>query len=223
MRRLLPTLAVVGIIVGAVGLAGCSGSKAPAAVVTQVGGPQETNSNYPGALVFPKAYGKPDVTLTDTANQPFNVATDTPAKVTLVYFGYTHCPDLCPLNMYLAASSIKAMPAADRRDVQVVFVTTDPTRDTPGVIRTWLNHFSPTFTGLTGTAAQIQDAEKSTGIPLSFAEKVTEPGASYAVVHAGYILVYTQGTAHLEFPAEIRPSQETHDLVSLVQHGWQSQ
>src|ERR1700722_9763729 len=94
MRRLLPTLAVVGIIVGAVGLAGCSGSKAPAAVVTQVGGPQETNSNYPGALVFPKAYGKPDVTLTDTANQPFNVATDTPAKVTLVYFGYTHCPDL---------------------------------------------------------------------------------------------------------------------------------
>ncbi len=117
-------------LAGALGLAGCS-SSTPAATITQVGGPQETNSNYPGALVFPKEYTKPNVVLTDTANQPFNIATDTPDKVTLVYFGYTHCPDLCPLNMYLAASSIAGMPAVDRHDVQVVFVTTDPTRDTP--------------------------------------------------------------------------------------------
>jgi protein SCO1/2 len=222
LRNISPAVAALGILAGALGFASCS-SSTPAATITQVGGPQETNSNYPGALVFPKAYKKPNVTLTDTANQPFNVATDTPAKVTLVYFGYTHCPDLCPLNMYLAASSIEAIPAAVRHDVQVVFVTTDPTRDTPGVIRTWLNHFSSTFTGLTGSVPQIQQAEKSTGIPLSFAEKVTEPGASYGVVHAGYILVYTRGVAHLEFPAEIRRSQETQDLVSLVQHGWQSQ
>jgi protein SCO1 len=223
IRKLAPAIAALGLLAGALGLAGCTSSKSAAGGITQVGGPQEINSNYPGALVFPKIYKKPNVTLTDTANQAFNIATDTPAKVTLVYFGYTHCPDLCPLNMYLASSSIKAMPAALRHDVQVVFVTTDPTRDTPSVIRTWLNHFSPTFTGLTGTIPQIQQAEKSTGIPLSFAEKVTEPGASYTVVHAGYILVYTQGAAHMEFPAQIRPSQETHDLVSLVQHGWQSQ
>lgn len=74
--------------------------------------------------------------------------------------------------------------------------------------------------GRVALARGVTGHEKSTGIPLSFAEKVTEPGASYAVVHAGYILVYTQGAAHMEFPAEIRPSQETQDLVSLVQHGW---
>jgi protein SCO1/2 len=142
--------------------------------------------------------------------------------VTLVYFGYTHCPDLCPLNMFSTATSIKGMPAAERHDVQVVFVTTDPDRDTPPVIRTWLNHFSQKFIGLTGSTAQIQSAERSAGIPLSFAEHVSEPGASYAVVHAGYVLVYSGGAAHLEFPAEIRPSQETHDLVALVQHGWQA-
>jgi protein SCO1 len=221
VRKLAPVVAALGVLVGSIAMAGCSSAK-PAAIITQVGGPQETNSNYPGALVFPRPYKKPNVILTDTADQPFNIATNTPGKVTLVYFGYTHCPDLCPLNMYLAAASIKAMPAADRRDVQVVFVTTDPTRDTPGVIRTWLDHFSPTFTGLTGTIPQIQQTEKSTGIPLSFAEKVSEPGASYGVVHAGYVLVYTQGVAHMEFPAEIHQSQETHDLVSLVQHGWQS-
>jgi protein SCO1 len=219
--RKFASAAVLGLLAGALGLAGCSSSR-PAAIVTQVGGPQETSPNYPGALIFPKSYKKPNVPLTDTANQAFNIATDTHAKVTLVYFGYTHCPDLCPLNMFLAASSIKAMPPSERRDVQVVFVTTDPTRDTPAVIRTWLNHFSASFTGLTGTIAQIQLAEKSTGIPLSFAEKVTEPGASYGVVHAGYILVYTQGVAHLEFPAEIRRPQETQDLISLVEHGWRS-
>jgi len=213
--------AFFGVLAGSLGLVGCSSSNQPAAIITQVGGPQETNSNYPGALMFPKTYKMPDVTLTDTANQPFNIASDTHAKVTLVYFGYTHCPDLCPLNMFLAASSISAMPAADRRDVQVVFVTTDPNRDTPGVIRTWLDHFSAAFTGLTGTVTQIQSAEQDTGVPLSSAAAAGAPGASYEVVHAGYILVYTRGRAHLEFPSEITRAQETHDLVALVQHGWQ--
>ena len=113
----------------------------------------------PARLVFPKAYVKPNVSLTDTDNQPFDIASDTDSKVTLVYFGYTHCPDLCPLNMFTAASAIRAMPAADHGQVKMVFVTTDPARDTPSVIQTWLGHFSPTFTGLTGTIAQIRGAE----------------------------------------------------------------
>ena len=57
---------------------------------------------------------KPNVTLTDTADRPFNIASDTGSRVTLVYFGYTHCPDLCPLNMCTAASAIRAMPPGDR-------------------------------------------------------------------------------------------------------------
>ncbi len=95
----------------------------------------------------------------------------------------------------------------------MVFVTTDPARDTPSVIQTWLSHFSSSFTGLTGTIAQIQSAETAIGMPLSFAEKSTSPGSSYEIVHAGYVLVYTQSRAHLEFPAEITVSEETHDLV----------
>ena len=159
-RCSLATCLVVtaGLLAGALGLSACSGSSGSGANISQVGGPAETNPHYPGALVFPKAYVKPDVSLTDTDNQPFNVASDTDSKVTLVYFGYTHCPDLCPLNMFTAASAIRAMPAADRRQVKMVFVTTDPARDTPSVIQTWLSHFSSTFTGLTGTIAQIRSA-----------------------------------------------------------------
>ena len=62
---------------GAWGLSACAGSSSPGATFSQVGGPPETNSSYPGALLFPKAYAKPNVALTDTASQPFNIATDT--------------------------------------------------------------------------------------------------------------------------------------------------
>jgi hypothetical protein len=57
---------------------------------------------------------------------------------------------------------------------------------------------------------------------LSQAEKAPEPGANYEIVHAGYVLVYTKdGLAHMEFPAQILPKQETQDLEALVQSGWQ--
>jgi protein SCO1 len=218
-----PALLLAALVLsGGIALSACSHAGGPDAVISQAGGRPETNPHYPGALVFPKAYPKPDVTLTDTSDQPFNLASDTRHTVTLIYFGYTHCPDLCPLNMALSAVSIRAMPAVDRRQVQMVFVSTDPARDTPSVMRTWLNHFNPDFTGLTGTLAQIHQAEVTIGMPLSFAEKESAPGASYEIVHAGYVLVYTQdGRAHLEFPAEMTPTQETRDLVSLVRHGWQ--
>jgi protein SCO1/2 len=217
---------VLGLAAGALCLAACSGPGGNGngnAAISQVGGPPETSGAYPGALLFPRAYPKPDVVLTDTSGAPYNIATQTEGRLTLVYFGYTHCPDLCPLNMFTAASAIGDLPAADRSRVTVVFVTTDPDRDTPGVIRTWLDHFDEDFIGLTGTITQIRQAEKETGIPLSFAEHASEAGASYTVVHAGYILAYTpDGEAHLEFPAEITPSQESHDLVTLLRHGWQT-
>ncbi len=225
-RRPRATALVLGLTAVGLCLGACAGPSAGSngnATVSQVGGPPETSATYPGALLFPKAYPKPDVTLTDTSGAPYNLTTDTQGRLTLVYFGYTHCPDLCPLNMYTAATAIGDLPASDRARVTVVFVTTDPDRDTPSVIRTWLNHFDDEFVGLTGTITQIRQAEETTGLPLSFAEHTVEAGASYTVVHAGYILVYTHdGLAHLEFPAEITPSQESHDLATLLTHGWQA-
>ncbi len=223
-RRGLAARVVVaaGVLSGALGLSACSSPSGSDAVISQVGGPAETNPHYPGALEFPEAYGKPNVSLIDTDDQPFNIASDTSSKVTLVYFGYNHCPDLCPLNMFAAASAIRAMPATDRGQVRMVFVTTDPARDTPSVIQTWLDHFDPTFTGLTGTIAQIRSAEAAIGMPLSFAEKSPSPGSNYEIVHAGYVLVFTGDEAHLEFPAEITVPEESHDLESLVRDGWQS-
>lgn len=216
-------IAAAGLLVGAIALAGCSGNGGPAATFSQVAGSAETSATYPGALLFSKPYTKPDVTFTDTKGQPYDIARATRGKVTLVYFGYTHCPDLCPLNMYIASAAVKALPAAARHRIAVVFVTTDPDRDTPSVIATWLGHFDSSFVGLTGTITTIKSAEKAIGMPLSQASKAPEPGASYTIVHAGYVLVYTpDGLAHLEFPAQITPPQEQKDLASLVAHGFKS-
>ncbi len=107
--------------------------------------------------------------------------------------------------MATAAAAIGSMPAADRGQAKMVFVTTHPAWDTPGIIQTWLSHFSSSFIGLTGTIAQIESAEATIGMPLSFAEKSTSPGSSYEIVHAGYVLVYTQSRAHLEFPPRSPP------------------
>jgi len=225
-RRRRSTAALIGClaagVAAAAALAACGSGPSGNATVSQVGGPAETSARYPGALLFGQPYPKPDVTLVDTSGAPYNIAADTQGRVTLVYFGYTHCPDLCPLNMFTAATAISRLPAPDRSKIDVVFVTTDPARDTPDVIRTWLDHFDPAFVGLTGSVAQIEQAESTTGIPLSLAEHATGVGGSYEVVHAGYVLAYTpDGLAHLEFPAEITPSQESQDLAALLRHGWQ--
>jgi len=227
LQRYGRPLALFGVVAtAALLLAACGGSSSNGngkAIVSQIGGPPQTSSTYPGALLFARSYAKPTTTLEDTAGAPYDIASATKGELTLVYFGYTHCPDLCPLNMETAATAIARLPKGERSRVHVVFVTTDPDRDTPSVIRIWLDHFDPSFVGLTGTIQQIRQTEAATGIPLSFAEHTTEAGGSYAVVHAGYILVYTQDNrAHVEFPAEILPGQEARDISTLLQHGWQA-
>ena len=167
----------------------------------------KADSYYPGATVLSSTLvvPKPTVALTDTNGRSYDLATQTAGRVTLVYFGYTHCPNICPINMALIAAAINQLPASLRHAVTVVFVTTDPSRDTPPVIRAWLDHFTsgypgdPTFVGLTGSPNQIHQAEQQVGMPLSYAQSAqNNPDGGYQVVHAGYTLIYSQsGFAHL--------------------------
>src|SRR4029078_2346115 len=99
---------------------------------------------YCGATISP-TFSKPDITLTDTSGKPFNVKTDTAGVVTLLYVGYTHCPDICPTHMQQIAKALKALPAATASKVKVVFITSDPERDTPAVLRKWLDNFDTDF------------------------------------------------------------------------------
>ena len=92
--------------------------------------PPHTNSvatSYRGGLVSPPQ-PKPKFTLTDTSDAPFDFASKTQGYVTLLFFGYTHCPDMCLLQMYMIADALKKIPPASAAQFKVVFVTTDPDR-----------------------------------------------------------------------------------------------
>src|SRR5438094_4891203 len=90
--------------------------------------------NYRGGLVTPPL-PKPAFVLTDTSGAAFDFRQRTEGHVTLLFFGYTYCPDQCPMHMANLGSALKKMPAAMADRVKLVFVTTDPERDLPAVLR----------------------------------------------------------------------------------------
>jgi protein SCO1 len=167
-----------------------------------------------GALISPPP-PKPNVTLTDTSGQPYDLAQQTQGFLTFVYFGYTHCPDVCPAQMARFGTAVKSLPADLQKNIKVVFVTTDPDRDTPPVIRQWLDHFSTSFVGLTGSQQQIDQAEAAAGIPT--ASKEDDGAGGYGVNHAAFVLAYTKDNrAHIVYPDGVPLDGLKSDLTQLV-------
>src|SRR6516165_5067411 len=143
--------------------------------------------SYRGGLVTPPL-PKPKFILADTSGQPFNFAEKTKGYVTLLFFGYTFCPDQCPMHMANIGSALKKLPAGIADQVKLVFVTTDPARDTPHVLRRWLDLFNRRFIGLTGTEGAIQAVQRATGIPV--ATKTAPANGNYTVSHANFVIAY---------------------------------
>lgn len=177
-------------------------------------------ATYRGGLVTPPL-PKPRFTLTDTSGAPFDFWRETQGYVTLLFFGYTYCPDQCPLHMANLGMALKGMPTGIADQVKLVFVTTDPARDTPGVLRRWLDHFDKRFIGLTGSEAAIKAVEQAAGVPP--ASKTVLPGKDYAVAHANFVLAYTKDNlAHLIYPGGVTQQDWAHDLPQLVKEVWSS-
>jgi protein SCO1 len=140
--------------------------------LTACGGGGEVE--FSGATHDP--YQVPATALTDTDGSPYSLTKDTDKPLTLVFFGYTHCPDICPMVMSSLASAMTRLDDADRRSVDVVFVTTDPARDTGPVLRGYLDHYDPTFIGLTGELQTIVDVAKPLAVYVSDGTKLPSGG-----------------------------------------------
>lgn len=169
----------------------------------------------PDGLAGPKIsppIPKPDFTLTTTDGKPYNFRTETEGYVALLFFGYTHCPDVCPVHLAnIAAALSKLGPEVNQR-VKVIFVTTDPARDTPQVIRSWLDKFDPRFVGLTGDSLAILGAMKQ--LRLAPIEREAGPNDStYTIGHSAFVLAFTRDDlAHVIYPFGIRQSDWARDL-----------
>ena len=140
-----------------------------------------TEEGYHGA-VLDQQYVVPDTALTDTDGQPYSLAADTDKPLTLVFFGYTHCPDICQVVMATIASALTRLDEQDRERVDVAFVTTDPARDDEQTLRGYLDRFDPSFIGLTGDLQTIIDVGKPLAVAVEQGEKL--PSGGYEVVHS---------------------------------------
>ena len=191
-----------------------------ALVVSSCGGSNRESSgagsNFHGAAL-PSPIAKPSFTLTDFNGKPFDFAAETNGKVALLFFGYTHCPDVCPLHMANIAAVLKEMPWEERSVVRVVFVTTDPERDTPQRLKEWLGNFDPAFVGLTGTKDELVRVQASLGLAAPQREYAGTDSANYYIGHAAQVYAFARdGIAYLVYPFGIRQEDWANDLPKLA-------
>jgi protein SCO1 len=183
---------------------------------THGGRPQAT---YRGGLVAPPL-PKPRFVLTDTSGAPFDFWNRTQGSITLLFFGYTYCPNECPMHMANIGAALKKLPPGVAAQVKLVFVTTDPARDTRVELRRWLDNFDRRFVGLTGTSAALDAVQRATGVPVA---QKTDPGnGNYSVTHANFIVAYTRDNlGHVIYPGGVSKDDWVHDLPLLVKETWQ--
>ena len=190
-------------------LAGCGGTsqddRSPVANVSI-----QDDDGLHGA-VLPRPYAVPAVTLADAAERPYDLATDAAKPLTLVFFGYTRCPDVCQIVMANIASALTRLDADQRAEVGMVFVTTDPARDDAAALRAYLDRFNPSFEGLTGDLTRIVRLGKAFGVFIEKGQKL--PSGGYDVNHSTQVIgvlpdrrapfVWTEGTSPADLADDI--------------------
>lgn len=212
MRTTRVTLAAL-VAAAALTLTACGGEPAKNGQVTQI---SESQAKAGSATVLDRPFDKPDVVLTDTTGKPWNLREQTKGKPTLIYFGYTRCPDVCPLTMSNIAVAKKALPKADQDKLQVVFITTDPERDTPESLGAWLKAQDPAFTGLTGEFATIQAAARTLGIGIEAAK--TDAAGNVVSMHGAQVIAFSPKTdeGYLLYGESTTVDDYTKDLPKVV-------
>jgi protein SCO1/2 len=179
---------------------------------------ERSPATYRGGLITPPL-PKPRFVLIDTSGVPFDFWNRTHGSVTLLFFGYTYCPDQCPAHMANIGGALQKMPSGIASQVRLVFVTTDPARDTPAKLRRWLDNFDKDFVGLTGSEAALEAVQKAAGVPL--VQKAEPRSGNYSIAHANFVLAYTKDNlAHVIYPGGVSKDDWMHDLPLLISETW---
>ena len=146
----------------------------------------------------------------------------------LVFFGFTHCPEVCPLGLKKMSDVLDLLPQTSSSRLAPIFITVDPLRDTPSVLASYLSSFSPKIVGLTGTEAEIADVVKryaiySEKVPLStgsHGESGHEGHGDYTVNHTThFILLDPQGNFVKLYADDLTAQDITRDLALVMGGG----
>jgi protein SCO1/2 len=177
--------------------------------LTGCGGNDVQAGDLHGRIVDPP-FEVATTALVDTDGNAYSLTADTDKRLTLVFFGYTNCPDICGTVMGNLASAMTRLDTSDRDQVDVVFVTTDPERDTGPVLRRYLDRFDKSFIGVTGPIDDIAAVGRSVAVGMG--EKL--PTGGYDVdAHTTQVtaidsddeapMYWSQSTTSQQFAADI--------------------
>lgn len=160
-------------------------------------------------------HGQANFQLLDFAGKP-RALTDFRGKVVVLFFGYTHCPEVCPTTLADLAQVMRQL-GNDANRVQVVFITLDPARDTPALLAKYVTSFNPDFLGLYGDAQSTAQAAKSFGVSY---EKQYDKSGGYTLDHTdGIYLLGTRGKPLLISPYGQHPELLVQDIRLLLSIG----
>jgi protein SCO1 len=207
VRRAVKAVAAAAALLA---LAGCSAQGASGeSPVSNVSVHDSDNLN---GTVLPEPYTVPSVALDGSDGTPYDLATAATKPLTLVFFGYTHCPDICQVVMANIASAMTRLDPSEKSRVDMVFVTTDPARDDVRTLHDYVQRFDPSFTGATGPMPKIKQLATALGVPIEKGTKLASGG--YDVAHGTQVLgvvpgrrapyVWTEGTDPSALAQDIR-------------------
>lgn len=167
-----------------------------------------------GTLLDPP-FAVADDALLDGDGAPYSLVADTDKPLTLVFFGYSHCPDICGIVMSTMASAMTRLTDEERAELDVVFVTTDPARDTPAVAADYATNFDPGFIGLSGKIQTIIDVALPLGIAVEQGDKL--PTGGYDVTHGTQIVAIDADDGGIAYWSEdVSSAQLAADLQHLL-------
>ncbi len=158
------------------------------------------------ALLFDKVRDIGDFALLDDEGKPFTPQA-LQGKWSLLFVGYTFCPDVCPTTMALLSQLYGKLRPEFAHDTQIIMVSVDPARDVPAKLHEYVHYFNPTFRGVTGEFLALQQFTTQLSIPFS---KVPGGGDNYAIAHSGSIAIIDADGHFIGF------FKEPHDLNQLL-------
>jgi protein SCO1/2 len=206
MKRLLPAALALGL---ALALTACGGGDEGSTIRIE-----GQSAKWHGSLVGP-GYPLPGQTYETTDGATFVPSEDAVKRVTLVFMGYSSCPDICNVVLANLAAALRGAPDDVQDSVEVLFISTDPARDTAPVIEEYVRRFDPDFVGLRAptetVAATAKDLKQSYDPPAEDVE------GAYEVEHGTYTTAFVEGKAVLVWSPETAVGEIREDLVHLVE------
>jgi protein SCO1/2 len=156
--------------------------------------------------------------LVDTGGASYSLTEDTDKDLTLVFFGYTNCPDICGQVMATLAGTLTRLDDEQKERLDVVFVTTDPARDTGEVVQEYVDAFDPSIIGLTGDLDDIVEVGRSLAIGVDKGKKL--PSGGYDVTHGTQVMAIDAADETPVFwDYDVSQAQLAHDVTMLLDEG----